>query len=52
MLHSDLLKPYVEDWEAVARDVVLRARRETEPGDEIAARLFDEVLAYLGVPED
>jgi len=52
VLHPDLLKPYVEDWEAVARDVVLRARREAEPGDEIAARLFDEVLAYPGVPED
>ena len=52
MLHSDLLKPYVEDWEAVACDVVPRTRRGAEPGDEIAARLFDEVLAYPGVPED
>ncbi len=52
MLHPDQLKPYIEDWEMVARDVVLRARREAEPGDEIAARLIDEVLGYAGVPED
>ncbi|MDP6475009.1 MAG: helix-turn-helix transcriptional regulator [Alphaproteobacteria bacterium] len=52
MLHPDLLKPYIEDWQAVARDLVLRARREAEPGDETAQRLLDEVLAYPGIPED
>ena len=52
MLDLNMLKPYLEDWEAVARDVVMRARREAEPGDEVAARLLDEVLAYPGVPED
>ncbi len=52
MLHPDLLKPYIEDWQAVARDVVMRARREAEPGDALATRLLDEVLAYPGVPED
>ena len=52
ILHPDMLKPYIEDWQAVARDVVLRARREAEPGDDVATRLFDEVLAYPGVPED
>ncbi|MBT6829250.1 MAG: transcriptional regulator, partial [Rhodospirillaceae bacterium] len=52
MLDPNLLKPYLEDWEAVAKDVVMRARREAEPGDEIAQRLLDEVLAYPGVPED
>ncbi|MEC9453858.1 MAG: hypothetical protein VYE58_02110 [Pseudomonadota bacterium] len=29
-----------------------RCGAESTPGDEIAARLFDEVLAYPGVPED
>jgi transcriptional regulator with XRE-family HTH domain len=52
MLHPDLLKPFIEDWPAVARDVVMRARREAEPGDQAAARLLDEVLAYPGVPGD
>lgn len=52
MLDPNLLKPYIEDWEAVARDVILRARREAAPGDEIVMRLLDEVLAYPGVPED
>lgn len=52
MLDPNMLKPYLEDWEAVARDVVMRARREAEPGDGVAARLLDEVLAYPGVPED
>ena len=52
MLDPNQLKPFIENWEAVARDVVLRARREAEPGDEIAMRLLDEVLAYPGVPED
>ena len=52
MLHPDLVKPYIEDWEAVARDVVLHARRETAPGDEIAQNLIKEMLAYPGVPED
>jgi transcriptional regulator with XRE-family HTH domain len=52
MLHPDFVKPYIEDWQAVARDVVLRARREAEPGDAIAQALIDEVLAYPGVPED
>ena len=51
-LHPDMLKPHLEDWEGVARDMVLRARREAEPGDETAMRLLDEVLAYPGVPED
>jgi len=31
-LHPDMLKPHLEDWEGVARDMVLRARREAEPG--------------------
>ncbi len=52
MLDPNMLKPYLEDWEAVAKDVVMRARREAEPGDETAQRLLDEVLAYPGVPED
>ena len=51
-LHPDMLKPRLEDWESAARDMVLRARREAEPGDEVAMRLLDEVLAYPGVPED
>ena len=52
MLHPDMLKPHLEDWQGGARDMVLRARREAEPGDEIAMVLLDEVLAYPGAPED
>lgn len=53
MLDDRYLKPYVQDWELVARALVQRAHREAAGGtpNEDLARVLREVLAYRGVPE-
>jgi transcriptional regulator with XRE-family HTH domain len=52
MFHPDGLRPCVENWDAVARALVLRVHREALGGalDEAGRALLAEVLDYPGVP--
>ena len=53
MFDERYLKPYVENWEEVAADLVQRAHREATGGipNEALRRVLKEILAYPGVPE-
>ncbi len=50
--HPGLLRPFVENWEEVARDVLVRLSQEAASGprSEGAARLLAELMAYPDVP--
>jgi transcriptional regulator with XRE-family HTH domain len=52
MFHPDGLRPYVTNWEAVARALVQRLHREAIGGvlDDGARKLLAEILDYPGVP--
>ena len=52
MFHPDGLRPFVDNWEAVAQALVRRVHREAVGGalDETARALLAEVLDYPGVP--
>jgi transcriptional regulator with XRE-family HTH domain len=52
MFHPSGLRPYVDNWEAVAEALVQRMHRETVAGvrDDATARLLEEILAYPDVP--
>ena len=52
MFHPKGLRPFVENWEAVAQALVQRAHRETVGGtlDAEGRALLAEVLNYPGVP--
>jgi transcriptional regulator with XRE-family HTH domain len=52
MFHPDGLRPFVENWEAVAQALVRRVHREAIGGalDEAGRQLLSEILAYPGVP--
>jgi transcriptional regulator with XRE-family HTH domain len=53
MFDERYLKPYVENWDRVAGDLVQRAHREAVGGtpNEALRRVLREVVAYPGVPE-
>ena len=53
MFHPDGLRPFVENWEAVAQALVRRAHREAIGGtlDDAGRQLLSEVLPYPGVPK-
>jgi len=45
------VRPFVENWEEVARHLVERVHREAAgPPDETTRALLEELLAYPGVP--
>ena len=47
------LRPFVENWEEVARHLVERVHREAAgPPDETTRALLEELLAYPGVPSE
>ena len=52
MFHPEGLRPFVENWEAVAQALVRRVHREAVGGalDEAGRALLAEVLDYPGVP--
>ena len=52
MFHPEGLRPFVENWEAVAQALVRRVHREAVGGrlDEAGRALLAEVLEYPGVP--
>jgi transcriptional regulator with XRE-family HTH domain len=52
MFHPDGLRPFVENWEAVAQALVRRVHREAVGGalDDTGRALLGEVLNYPGVP--
>jgi transcriptional regulator with XRE-family HTH domain len=52
MFHPDGLRPFVTNWEEVARTLLLRSQREALGGraDPATRALLAEVLAYPGVP--
>ena len=52
LFHPGLLRPFVENWEEVARDVLLRLAQEAAAGPMRAgaARLLEELMAYPGAP--
>lgn len=51
--HPALLRPHVENWEEVARDILVRLHHEAASGPLRAGaeRLLRELMAYPGVPE-
>jgi transcriptional regulator with XRE-family HTH domain len=53
MFDERYMKPHVENWDEVARELVQRAHREATGGtpNEGLRRVIKEVLAYPGVPE-
>lgn len=52
MFHPEGLRPYVEDWEVAAQELIHRVHREAVGGvrDETTVKLLEEVFAYPGVP--
>jgi transcriptional regulator with XRE-family HTH domain len=52
MFHPEGLRPFIENWEAVAQALVRRVHREAIGGalDEAGRQLLSEILAYPGVP--
>lgn len=52
LFHPGLLRPFVENWEEVARDVLLRLAQEAAAGPMRAgaARLLAELMAYPDAP--
>lgn len=52
LFHPGLLRPFVENWEEVARDVLVRLSQEAAAGPRSAgaAQLLAELMAYPGVP--
>lgn len=52
LFHPGLLRPFVENWEEVARDVLVRLSQEAAAGplSSGAERLLTELMAYPGVP--
>jgi transcriptional regulator with XRE-family HTH domain len=47
------VRPFVENWEEVARHLVERLHREAAgPADEATRTLLEELLGYPGVPSD
>jgi transcriptional regulator with XRE-family HTH domain len=52
LFHPGLLRPFVENWEEVARDVLVRLSQEAASGPLSAGaeRLRAELMAYPGVP--
>lgn len=52
MLHPDLLRPYLENWEESAGDIIRRVHQEVAwvPSDEKLKALLVEVLSYPGIP--
>ncbi len=52
MFHPDGLRPFVENWDAVAQALVRRVHREAVGGalDEAGRQLLAEILDYPGVP--
>ncbi len=53
MFDERYLKPYIENWEQVAGDLVQRVHREAIGGtpSDAVRQILREVLAYPGVPE-
>ena len=54
VFHPQLMRPYVEDWPEVARNVLTRLQRDalSRPSDDAILELVHELCAYPGVPED
>ena len=54
LFDPELLRPYIVDWEVVARATLARLQRETlaRRRDEGLTRLLSQLCAYEGVPED
>jgi transcriptional regulator with XRE-family HTH domain len=52
MFHPDAVRPFVANWEEVARALIQRVHRESLAGvkDQATAELLSEVLSYPGVP--
>lgn len=52
LFHPGLLRPFVENWEEVARDVLLRLAQEAAAGPMRAgaSRLLEDLMAYPGAP--
>jgi len=50
---TDLLRPYIANWDDVAADMIHRLHQEIDwvPTDTVLPRLLAEVLSYPGVPE-
>jgi transcriptional regulator with XRE-family HTH domain len=53
MLRDEYLKPFIANWDEVARDIIRRLHQEIAwvPTDETLRELLAEALAYPGVPE-
>ena len=54
IFHPDLLRPYLEDWPALARNLLTHLQRDTltRPASDGIPELVRELCAYPGVPED
>lgn len=54
LFDPELLRPFVRDWETVARTMLVRIQRDTlaRPGDEGLTQLLSELCRYEGVPAD
>jgi transcriptional regulator with XRE-family HTH domain len=53
VLHPSGLRPWIVNWDAVARTLLRRLHRESlEPGEEQAGALLESLLQYPGVPPD
>jgi len=52
VFHPQGLRPFIQNWEVVAADLIQRLHREAaaNPSDEAVKILIDELLSYPGVP--
>jgi hypothetical protein len=53
IFHPKGLRPYLENWEAVASRIIQRVHRElaANPEDEVMRAFLDELLSYPAVPD-
>jgi transcriptional regulator with XRE-family HTH domain len=54
LFHPRLIRPYLEDWHELARNVLTQLQREalSRPSDDSIPELVRELCAYPGVPAD
>lgn len=54
LFHPELMRPYVDEWPVLARNVLSQLQREalSRPSDGSIGELVRELCSYPGVPED
>src|ERR1700737_804640 len=52
VFHPKGLRQFIENWDAFAGQMIQILHREVAQGSRVAAQLFDEIMAYPGLPSE